>query len=133
MFYNNLSIKFLTINLHLEISLSLIFLRKGSDRQINDCGASDLISIPNKKNKNEDGTNIHDSEKPVDLMKYLIENSSNKNDLVLDPFMGSGTTAIACMQCDRNYIGYELDEKYYKLIEKRVIEEKNNKKSSSLF
>ena len=63
----------------------------------------------------------------------FIENSSNKNDLVLDPFMGSGTTAIACMQCDRNYVGYELDEKYYKLIEKRVIEEKNNKKSSSLF
>ena len=66
-------------------------------------------------------------------MKYLIENSSNKNDLVLDPFMGSGTTALACMQCDRNYVGYELDEKYFDLINKRIEIEKNNKKSSSLF
>lgn len=111
----------------------IIFLRKGSDRQINDCGASDLISIPNKKTKNEDGSNIHNSEKPIELMKYLIENSSNKNDIVLDPFMGSGTTALACMECDRQYIGYELDKKYFDLINKRIEEEKNQKKSSSLF
>ena len=56
--------------------------------KINNCGTADILSIPNKKTKGEDGKNIHDTEKPVELMKILIENSSQEGDIVLDPFIG---------------------------------------------
>lgn len=97
----------------------IFMLRKGRDRQINDCGYSDLLSVPNIKTKGRDG-NIHDSEKPVDLMCVLIGNSSNRGDIVLDPFMGSGTTAEACVRLKRDYIGWELDTKYHAYCENRL-------------
>lgn len=92
----------------------IIFLRKGKDRHINNCGCSDILTFPNKKIKMDDGSNLHDSEKPIDLFKTLIENSSNEGDLVLDPFMGSGTTAVASLLSGRNFIGSEIDEIYHK-------------------
>ena len=98
----------------------ILFFRKGKGKKINECGTADLLSIPNKKTKGEDGKNIHDTEKPVKLMEVLIKNSSNEGDLVLDPFMGSGTTALACMNLKRRFIGMELDERYYKIAEKRL-------------
>lgn len=94
----------------------IIMLRKGGgQRQINDCGTPDLLSIPNVKSKDSNGNNIHDSQKPVALFQILIENSSNRGDVVLDTFMGSGTTALACIRSGRRYIGYEVDKKYYDL------------------
>lgn len=66
------------------------------------------------------GGNIHDSEKPVRLMEILITQSSNREDIVLDPFMGSGTTALACINQKRKYIGWEIDPKYHKLCERRI-------------
>ena len=98
----------------------ILFLRKGADKAINNCGTPDLLSIPNIKNKDSNGSNIHDSQKPVALFQILIENSSNKGDVVLDAFMGSGTAALACMRSGRHYIGYELDKKYYDLIVSRI-------------
>lgn len=92
----------------------IFFLRKGSDKPINDCGCSDLLSFPNAKTKNYDGTNIHDSQKPVNLFRKLIINSTEVGDTVLDPFLGSGTTAIAAMKECRHYIGFEMDREYYK-------------------
>ena len=68
----------------------------------------------------DDGNNIHDTEKPVELMAILIENSSNPNNLVLDPFMGSGTTAIACKQLNRNFIGFEINKEYCDMANKRL-------------
>lgn len=53
-------------------------------------------------------------------MQILVENSSQKNEIVLDPFMGIGTTAIACINTDRNYIGFELDDTYYDLASERI-------------
>lgn len=100
----------------------ILFFRKGKFKQINDCGTSDIISVPNKKTKGADGKNIHDTEKPVELMKILIENSTNKGDLVFDPFMGSGSTALACIESERNFFGYELDATYYKTILSRIKE-----------
>ena len=91
----------------------ILFLRKGAGKKINNCGASDLISIPNKKTKDETGKNIHDTEKPVDLCKILIENSSNPNEIVFDPFMGIGSCGIAAKQLGRKFIGIELDSNYY--------------------
>ena len=56
---------------------------------------------------------IHPTQKPVDMFRYLIQASSNENDLVLDPFMGSGTTAVACIKEKRHFIGFELNKDYY--------------------
>ena len=53
-------------------------------------------------------------------MEYLIETYTNKGDIVLDNCMGSGTTAIAAINTNRNYIGFELDEEYYKASIERI-------------
>ena len=63
---------------------------------------------------------LHPTQKPVDLMKYLIEVSSNENDTVLDPFMGSGSTGIACVNTNRNFIGIELDKTYFDIAQNRI-------------
>jgi len=71
-----------------------------------------------------EGKTIHPTQKPVALFEYLVNTYTNKNETVLDNCMGSGTTAIACMNTSRNYIGFENDEKYYNLSLERV---KNHK------
>ena len=58
-------------------------------------------------------TRIHPTQKPIALFEYLIKTYSNEGETVLDNCMGSGTTAIACINTNRNYIGFELDEEYY--------------------
>ena len=62
----------------------------------------------------------HPTIKPLDIIKTLIENSSRKGDLVLDPFLGSGTTAGACKSLGRNYIGLEINPNYYKIAVDRM-------------
>ena len=62
----------------------------------------------------------HPTIKPLDIIKTLIENSSRKGDLVLDPFLGSGTTAVACKSLGRNYIGFEINPNYYKIAVDRM-------------
>lgn len=62
----------------------------------------------------------HQNQKPVDLLKFLIEKSSKPHDTILDCFMGSGSTGVACTQTNRNFIGIELDENYYNIAEKRI-------------
>jgi len=62
----------------------------------------------------------HPTTKPIPLMKKIITRLSNPGDTILDPFMGSGTTGVACVQTGRNFIGIEIDEKYYKIAEKRI-------------
>lgn len=98
----------------------ILFFRKGKFKKINNCGTSDILDIVNKKTKNSDGGNLHDTEKPVELVKILIENSSNENEIVLDPFIGIGSTCIACKELNRQYIGFEIDEKYYDIAKKRI-------------
>lgn len=56
---------------------------------------------------------FHPTQKPLDLIKRIVLASSNENDLVLDPFMGSGTTAVACVEYNREYIGFEINSEYY--------------------
>ena len=105
----------------------ILFLRKGAGKKINNCGTSDLISIPNKKTKDGAGKNIHDTEKPVDLCKILIENSSNPNEVVFDPFMGVGSCGIAAEQLGRKFIGIELDSNYYEIAKSRIANAEVNK------
>lgn len=62
----------------------------------------------------------HITPKPVELIENIIIHSSNTNDIVLDPFMGSGTTAVACINTNRNYIGFELDKHYCEIANERV-------------
>lgn len=103
----------------------ILFFRKGYGKKINNCGTADILSVPNKKTKDENGKNIHDTEKPIELMQILIENSSNENDVVLDSFMGVGATALACINTNRNFIGIELDKGYFDIAEKRINEAQN--------
>lgn len=67
----------------------------------------------------KDGT-IHPTQKPLALIKKLIAEFTNEGDLILDPFMGSGTTAVACHELKRNYIGFELDKEYFNLASNRI-------------
>jgi site-specific DNA-methyltransferase (adenine-specific) len=62
----------------------------------------------------------HPTQKPVALMEYLIKTYTNEGETVLDFTMGSGTTGVACVNLNRNFIGIELDEKYFKIAEKRI-------------
>lgn len=101
----------------------IIMLRKGAHKRINNCGTSDVLNVPNKKMRDCEGKTIHDTEKPVPLMETLILNSSDKGATVLDPFMGLGTTAVACLRTGRNYIGFELNEKYHAVAHDRILEE----------
>jgi site-specific DNA-methyltransferase (adenine-specific) len=64
--------------------------------------------------------NHHPTVKPIKLMEYLITLVTPPNGIVLDPFIGSGTTAIACIRTNRNYIGFELSEEYCKIANKRI-------------
>lgn len=66
------------------------------------------------------GNTFHPTEKPVELLKHFITKSSNENDTILDPFLGSGTTAVACKQLGRNYIGIELSQKYCDIANERL-------------
>ena len=66
------------------------------------------------------GKTIHPTQKPVALFEYLIKTYTDENETVLDNCMGSGTTAIACINNNRNYIGFELDEEYYNLANERI-------------
>ena len=79
------------------------------------------ISIIEFSNASQRGK-FHPTQKPVPLFEYLIKTYTNKNETVLDNCMGSGTTAIACMNTERNFIGFELDETYYKKSLKRIKE-----------
>lgn len=75
------------------------------------------VSFTNVEDKKKYG---HPTIKPLPLIQRLISNSSDEGDLVLDPFMGSGTTAVACIQSGRDYLGWELDETYHKTAERRA-------------
>lgn len=102
----------------------VIMLRKGKHKRINHCGTSDVIYVPNKKMKDENKKTIHDTEKPVKLNEILVGNSSQIGDVVLDPFSGIGSLAIACLNKNRRYIGYELDEDYYNVAQERILHHK---------
>lgn len=64
----------------------------------------------------------HPTIKPINIVKNLIVNSSLENGIVFDPFMGSGTTAVSAIECERNFIGYELDPDYYEICNQRIEE-----------
>ena len=70
--------------------------------------------------KAENGMAIHPTQKPLMILKKLIAVSSKEGDIVLDPFMGIGSTAVACKELKRNYIGCEINPKYVEWTNKRL-------------
>ena len=73
-------------------------------------------------------SNLHPTQKPVELLEMLIRTFSNEGDLVLDNTMGSGSTGVACINTHRNFIGIELDKTYFEIAKNRI-EKTENKKS----
>ena len=76
---------------------------------------------------------LHPTEKPLELYEYLIKTYTNENDLVLDNTAGSGTTAIACLNTNRQFIVMEKEQKYYDIILKRVEDFNKNFEPKTLF
>lgn len=103
----------------------IIMLRKGAHKRINNCGTSDVLQISNKKMKDENNKTIHDTEKPIELTDILIENSSNEGDTIFDPFMGIGGCGVSTVKLGRNFIGCELDDKYYDIAHNRISKQCN--------
>ena len=76
-----------------------------------------ILEVANCKNKKE---NLHPTQKPVELLEYLIKTYTNENEIVLDNCMGSGSTGVACVNINRNFIGIELDKNYFEIAKERI-------------
>jgi len=79
-----------------------------------------LTQIPVMNNLSKDKAGLHPTQKPVGLMEYLIKTYTNSSETVLDFTMGSGSTGVACKILDRDFIGIELDEKYFNIAKERI-------------
>lgn len=96
----------------------ILFLRKGKAKWINNIGESKTVH----KYNNIIGRKLHPTQKPVELLRFYIENSSAPGDTVMDPFMGSGSTGVAAVQSGRGFIGVEIDPKYYDISLERILD-----------
>jgi site-specific DNA-methyltransferase (adenine-specific) len=67
----------------------------------------------------------HPTQKPIEILEWIVKSSSKREDIVLDCFMGSGTTAIACMRLNRNFLGCEINNDYFKSAQARIEKEKS--------
>ena len=94
-----------------------------------------IVPKASKSEKNEAINNNHPTVKPIELMSYLITLGSRENDVVVDPFVGSGTTCIAAKLLNRQYIGIEKEEDYAIIAKARIknVESKENNKASQFF
>ena len=137
------TVKKITYNLELD-ETELILSNKGkagtlghlSSESKRETYIQDKTGYPKSILKYSRENGLHPTQKPIPLMEFLIKTYSNENETVLDNTMGSGTTAIACINLNRNFIGIELEEKYFKIAEERIkkaLEEKrSNKKVTDL-
>ena len=74
----------------------------------------------NERLKDENGIKAHPTQKPLKLIQQVVLTASNKGDLIFDPFMGSGTTAVSAVKSDRKFVGYDINQEYISLAEKRL-------------
>ncbi|MDF1853500.1 MAG: site-specific DNA-methyltransferase [Verrucomicrobiales bacterium] len=93
----------------------ILFLHKGR-RLMNGKRTPNIFKFARTRNE------LHPTQKPVELMSHLIEKFTDKDQTVLDPFMGSGTTGVACKQTNREFIGIELDKDYFEIASNRIQE-----------
>ena len=94
----------------------IVFLVNKGQRKFNGERLTDIWEFPKVSSDGQ----LHQNQKPIELIKRCIEKHSNVGDVVFDGFMGSGTTAAAALDINRNYIGFELDEYYFNVAEKRL-------------
>lgn len=94
----------------------ILFLHKGKAIPINNLGSKAGIYCQNIHGKDK----LHPTQKPVELLEKFITNSSQENAIVLDPFMGSGSTGVACCNTNRKFIGVEINNKYYEIAKNRI-------------
>lgn len=90
--------------------------KDNSEEQGNLKYPTSIISI----SKSHPSKALHRTEKPVELMKYLVETYSDIGNTILDPFMGSGSTGIACIETERNFVGIELNSEYFQRARERL-------------
>lgn len=102
-------------NFYMQSCEFILMLRKGKAKYINNLGCKTLLSVPNMV-----GKKVHPTEKPVDLLKILVENSSKEGDMVMDMFAGSFSLAEACILTNRKYFCIEIDKDFYEIGLKRV-------------
>ena len=76
--------------------------------------------LPDVLQANRTGNKLHPTQKPISLLQIFIEQSSDENEIILDPFMGSGSTGVAVLNTNRKFIGIELDEKYFNIAKDRL-------------
>ena len=79
---------------------------------------TNIIKFPLSRNNR---IRLHPAQKPVELLEYLIKTYTNEGETVLDNCMGSGSTGVACKNINRNFIGIELDEKYFEIAKNRIL------------
>lgn len=102
----------------------ILFLQKGR-RFINGKRDPNIFKFARTGNKH------HPTEKPVDLIEYLLEKFTDEGQLIIDPFMGSGTTGVACVNTNRRFIGIELDPNYFQIAQQRVFEAQQLKENQN--
>ena len=90
------------------------------DKQMKDTDWNFSICRGNERLRDENGIKSHPTQKPLKLIQQVVLTSSKKGDLILDPFLGSGTTAVVAKALDRNWIGIEKEKKYVDLANKRI-------------
>lgn len=91
---------------------------------------TNILEFANCRNKKEI---LHPTQKPIDLLEYLIKTYTRENEIVLDNCMGSGSTGVACLNTNRNFIGIELDENYFNIAKDRIEKSKKEKTQLSIF
>lgn len=105
-------------NKYLSDTEYIVFMRNGADLYGSyDTKHKYFLTPTNTKDKKMYG---HPTPKPVNILQTLIENSTREGAVVLDPYMGCGSTAIACLRSGRHFIGFDIDENYCKMAEQRI-------------
>lgn len=98
----------------------ILFFKKGKAKNINNMGTKTVIDVNMPKNK------VHPSQKPIKIYDILINNSSNENDLVFDPFLGSGTAYFSAKKNNRRFIGCEISDDFFEIITDRIMNEQRS-------
>jgi len=99
--------------------MSCFVFKKGNPKVVH--RSKDIfVDTPGKMVEPDEGYIEHPTPKPKHFIKEILKMFTKENDIILDPFIGSGSTAIACIQLERRFIGFEIEEKYYSLAIDRI-------------
>lgn len=123
----------MTYNPQINIDVGKSYVRRSGNRSrtsvVRGMGTNDMTRVRDGSRYptnilcfTRDKERIHPTQKPVDLLRYLVRTHTNEGDVVLDPFMGSGTTGVACLRENRHFVGFEKDKKFFDIAKNRLME-----------